>query len=161
VIGNWINVNTVNGKSYYYPYKYKATSTPLVNNVYAPPTEYLMVMRLAEQYLIRAEARAQQNNIGAAQSDLNIIRKRAGLSITTANDKNSLLTAIWHERQIELFSEWGHRWFDLKRTGTADILMSVICQRKGGVWNPEWKLYPIYFNELQVNPNLAPNNPGY
>lgn len=152
VNGNWVNSTTISGKTYYYPYKYK-------NNT-ASVTEYLMVLRLAEQYLIRAEARTQQGNYGGAQSDLNIIRKRAGLPGTSASDKNSLLAAILHERQVEFFSEWGHRWLDLKRTNTADALMSIITPQKGGTWEVTDKLYPLPFRELQNDPNLVQNS-GY
>jgi len=125
-------------------------------------TEYTMVLRLAEQYLIRAEARAQQNNLSAAQSDLNVIRTRAALSPTTANTQSTLLTAILHERQVELFSEWGHRWFDIKRTGNVDAVMGNggACAAKGGVWNTNWQLYPIIQLQLQLNPALVQNS-GY
>ena len=150
--GNWVNSTTISGKPYYYPYKYK--------NITSTVSEYLMVLRLSEQYLIRAEARTQQGNFNGAQSDLNIIRKRARLPGTTASDKNSLLTAILHERQVEFFSEWGHRWLDLKRTNTADALMSTFAPKKGGTWNPTNKLYPVPFLELQRDPNLIQNS-GY
>jgi len=65
---------------------------------------------LASSFLIRAEARAQQNNISGAQADISTIRNRAGLANTTANDKASALLAIEQERRIELNCEWGHRW---------------------------------------------------
>jgi hypothetical protein len=140
--------------TYYYPFKYK------IGAVNTTTQEYSMVLRLAEQYLIRAEARAQQGNITGAQADLNIIRKRAGLNDVTINDKNQLLIAILHERRVELFTEWGHRWFDLKRTGNIDAVMSQITPQKGGTWSNNWKLYPIMLTELQKNPNLVQNS-GY
>jgi hypothetical protein len=150
--GNWVNKVTLSGNIYNYPYKYK-------NNT-GTVTEYMMVLRLAEQYLIRAEVRAQQNKNSEARSDLNVIRKRAGLPNTTAADKTSLLTAILHERQTEFFSEWGNRWFDLKRTNTADALMSVMTPKKGGAWETTDKLYPLPFTEVQRAPNLIQND-GY
>lgn len=154
---NWtdtIRIPAATGALYYYPYKYK-------NNT-AGITEYLMVIRLAEQYLIRAEARAQQNKISETQADLNVIRKRAGLPSTNSSDKNALLAAILHERQVELFSEWGQRWFDLKRTNTVDALMSIITPIKanGEAWKPYQKLYPISYSEVQKGPNLT-QTPGY
>jgi len=151
---NWIGADSSTGQTYYYPYKYK------VWDYGQPVTEYLMVLRLAEQYLIRAEARAQLDKISEAQSDLNVIRNRAGLLNTTANDKPSLLTAIEHERQVELFTEWGHRWLDLKRTQRVNAVMSIITPQKGGVWTTNWQLYPIPLSELQADPNLI-QNPGY
>ena len=139
---------------YYYPYKYKEGT---FNN---PVTEYLMVLRLAEQFLIRSEARAQQGNISGSGSDLNVIRNRAGLANTTATAQSSLLTAIQHERQVELFTEWGHRWFDLKRSNTIDAIMAVVTQEKGGTWNSNRKWYPIPMGELEKNPHLVQNK-GY
>ena len=116
-----------------------------------------MVLRLAEQYLIRAEARAQQNNISGSQSDLNLIRNRAGLVNTAANDKTALLTAIEHERQVELFTEWGHRWLDLKRTNRADAVLGPI---KAPNWQPTDMLYPIPQTQIANDPNVH-QNPGY
>jgi hypothetical protein len=124
--------------TYYFPYKYKSsTVSTQQNGVYPEPSENLVVLRLAEQYLIRAEARAQQNKISESQSDLNIIRTRAGLANTTATTQTILLTAILHERQVELFTEWGHRWFDLKRTGAVDTVMTKVLpvKRPGFTWN--------------------------
>ncbi|HLX91069.1 MAG TPA: RagB/SusD family nutrient uptake outer membrane protein [Puia sp.] len=161
---DWVGIYTPDSINFYhYPYKYKVSD---YYNPSLPVTEYLMVLRLAEQYLIRAEAEAQLGNIGGAQSDLNIIRARAGLGPTTANDPTSLLTAILHERQVELFTEWGHRWFDLIRsTGSVNINAVMgspgnVCQQKGGTWNTDWELLPLPLLEIQVNPNLK-QNPGY
>jgi hypothetical protein len=151
---DWVDSASFNGVTYYYPYKYK------VGTYGAPLTEYLMVLRLGEQYLIRAEARAQLQDITDAQSDLNVIRSRAGLPNTTMNTQAGLLAAILHERQIELFSEWGHRWLDLKRTGKVDSVMSAVTPQKGGTWNSDWQLYPIVQTELLLDPNLT-QNAGY
>lgn len=153
---NWVDSVSVGGLTYNYPYKYKNVATS------GAPTEYLMVFRLAEQYLIRSEARTQQNNISGGLSDLNIIRKRAGLSDTTILDKNSLLKAIWQERKIELFTEWGHRWFDLKRTGIIDSVMSIKTPKKanGNPWKSYQAYYPIPQSELDRDPNLNQNQ-GY
>jgi len=146
----WLGKNTVGGVDYYYPKKYRArTSSPI--------TEYDIVFRLAEQYLIRAEARVKQNKISEATLDLNMIRNRAGLLNTTATDQTSLSLAIQHERQVEMFAEWGNRWLDLKRTG---IINSVLAPTKGANWQSTDALYPIPFNEIQINVNLI-QNPGY
>lgn len=154
---SWVGQFQDGSVTYYYPYKYK-------EYLYGDPvSEYLMVFRLAEQYLIRAEARAELGDISGAQSDLNIIRSRAGLPNTKANDKASLLTAILNERRIELFTEWGDRWFDLIRTNNINSVMGSpgnVCQAKGGSWNPDWILAPIPQAEIQINPNLRQNS-GY
>jgi len=151
---DWVSSVTVNGSSYYYPYKYKNAS------LNAPVTEYLMMLRLGEQYLIRAEARARQNNIGGALSDLDTIRKRSGLPDFSGNDQTSLIAAILHERQVELFTEWGNRWLDLKRTGNVDAVMNSVAPLKGTTWNINWQWYPIPSYEIVQDPNLV-QNPSY
>ena len=117
-----------------------------------------MVLRLAEQYLIRAEARAQQNtNLTGAIDDLNIIRERAGIpDLLTSLDQPQVLSAVAHERQTELFAEWAHRWLDLKRRDQADVVLSAIKS----TWKPTAILYPIPVTELQSDPNLV-QNAGY
>jgi starch-binding outer membrane protein, SusD/RagB family len=152
--GNWVDSVISGGVSYFYPAKYKATTTSGSSF-----TEYLMILRLAEQYLIRAEARAMQNNFGGAKDDLNMIRTRAGLGNTTANDQSSLLTAILKERRVELFTELGQRWFDLKRLGKIDEVMNIVTPLKGNAngWKSYQQLYPIPFNDIQLNPALKQN----
>lgn len=155
----WIDSCEYDGQKYFYPYKYKAGSAQ--SNPNAPITEYYMVFRLAEQYLIRAEARAEQSNVYGAISDINIIRKRAGLpGRDINNNKDSVLKYIAQERKIELFAEWGHRWFDLKRTKKIGEVMTSIAPYKGATWNTNMQLYPIPIVEIGRDPNLT-QNPGY
>lgn len=149
----WINANTVAGKTYYYPYKYKVR----LGSPGAAKTEYNLVLRLAEQYLIRAEARAHQNNLTGALDDVSVIRSRAGLPPLSATDVTTVLDLIQQENFKEFFCEWGHRWFDLKRTGAVD---SVLGTYKGPVWQPTDALYPIPQTEIDTNPFLR-QNPGY
>jgi hypothetical protein len=154
---DWIDSVSANGTTYYYPFKYKVPA----NN--SPVTEYEVVFRLAEQYLIRAEARAEQGNFSGAASDLNLIRARAGLAAVSDWSQAGLLSAILHERQVELFTEWGHRWLDLKRTGTVDAVMGApgnICQSKGGIWNSNLQWYPISLSQLKLDTKLV-QNVGY
>jgi len=120
---NWLNSNTVGGNIYYYPFKYKSSGDP--NQTYSERYE---VFRLAEQYLIRAEAEANGAGAGlsGAITDLNLIRTRAGLpNYAGAQDQASVLTAIMHERQVELFCEEGNRWYDLKRSGTINVVLGA------------------------------------
>jgi len=152
---NWIDTTIVDGISYHFPYKYKSATLG------ADITEYKMVLRLAEQYLIRAEANVHQNLLSAAMEDLNTIRNRAGLDkYQGAGNQTSLLLAILHERRIELFSEWGNRWLDLKRLGKVDEVMGVYTKIKGGIWNSYDQYYPIFQSELANDPNLVQNE-GY
>lgn len=147
---NWVREFTNASGTVHFPYKYKIrTNTPVL--------EYSMVMRYAELFLIRAEARAQQNNIDGAIDDLNEIRSRAGLDdLENTLSKDDVLQAVEKERKLELFSEWGHRWFDLKRTGRALEVLSII--------KPDIEandlLYPIPLSAILTNPNLE-QNPGY
>ncbi len=148
----WVDSIAYNGVKYYRILKYKqntATATATGN-------EYNVILRLAEQYLIRAEARAQQGNITGAQADLNVVRTRAGLAGTTAASQPDLLTAILNERKVELFGEYSQRWFDLKRTGKADAVMSALRS----TWKSTNVLMPIPYNQILLNDKLT-QNPGY
>jgi hypothetical protein len=147
---HWVDSITVSGFTYYFAFKYKLSSSPEL-------TEYYMMLRLSEQYLIRAEARARTGDLSGAIGDLNIIRLKAGLFDFTAADLTSILDAIQKERRFELFSEWGYRWLDLKRTGTANEVLSDI---KSPGWQETDTLYPIPQSERQNDPNLT-QNPNY
>jgi hypothetical protein len=161
---NWIDsvIPPPGTTTFYYPYKYKSNLYDINITSPAAMSEYLMVLRLGEQYLIRAEARAEQGDIQGAQADLNTIRNRAGLLPTATSTQSDLLAAILHERQVELFTEWGHRWLDMKRTGTVDAIMGTdgACAAKGGNWNADWQLYPLPVSDIQKDPNLVQNK-GY
>ncbi len=156
---SWIGNVTADGKTYYYDYKYKVNVS--TTNI----TEYEVVLRLSELYLIRAEARAKLNKLSGssgAENDLNIIRSRAGLSPTTASSQSEFLDATLHERQTELFLEWGHRWFDLKRIKKIDEVMSVVYPLKNATWEPFKALFPIDQYQLNLNPAMkGQQNPGY
>ena len=147
----WIKKITSGANSWYHAWKYKKTTNTGTSQ------EYTILFRLAEQYLIRAEARTMQNKLSAAQLDLNKIRSRAALPNTMAQTQEELLIAIMHERQVELFTEQGNRWFDLKRTGAANGVIGAI--------KPEWKptdiLWPLPEKEVLLNKNLLPQNSGY
>lgn len=149
----WLDSTKFSTQVFYFPFKYKVF-TGQVDNI----KEYYMMLRLSEQFLIRAEANAQLNNLSVAISDLNIIRNRAGLpNLSASLTQDQVLAAVAQERRIELFAEWGHRWFDLKRTNRADSVLSLV---KGNNWQPFDKLYPIPKQELINDPNLSQND-GY
>jgi len=147
---NWTTVKTIAGRTYYQISKYKlGTGTG---------NEYNIALRFAEQYLIRAEARAQLNNLGGAKADLDLIRSRAGLSALSGGlSQSQMLTAVEQERKVELFGEWGHRWYDLKRTGRADAVLGVL---KPTTWKSTSVLWPIPQSQIIINPALT-QNPGY
>ncbi|WP_299669713.1 RagB/SusD family nutrient uptake outer membrane protein [uncultured Polaribacter sp.] len=149
--GNWVKEVTDGTDSWYHAFKYKERGDTETS------VEYSILLRLAEQYLIRAEARVQQGDIAGAQADLNRVRNRAGLGNTPAATTPDLLEAILQERRVELFTEQGHRFFDLKRMGKANEVLGPV---KPG-WEATDVLLPIPEVELLVNPNLLPQNPGY
>jgi hypothetical protein len=155
----WVRSYTIPAGTYYYPYKYKI-------RIATTATEYSMVLRLAEQYLIRAEARINQDKIELGIEDLNTVRKRPLATGVNANTlaplptnliKLDALLAVEQERKVELFSEWGHRWFDLKRSGKATAVLSLIKP----LWQPTDVLYPLPQLELNRNTNIKPQNDGY
>lgn len=80
-------------------------------------TDNVIIIRLAEMYLTRAEARASKAtpDVTGALDDLNVIRQRAGLPNSTATDAATLVTEILADRYWE-FAHEGHAFFDFKRT---------------------------------------------
>lgn len=111
------------------------------------------ILRLAEQYLIRAEAylKILVPNETLALQDLNAVKARANASTVNINDTQLLLDAIAAEKRLEFVLE-PHRWFDLTRTGKADDVLGVTNQN---LW-----IFPIPFNDLEVDDDLV-QNPGY
>ncbi len=141
-LANWIKQykETEN----FYPYKY---TLQYYYDATADSQEFPVILRLAEQFLIRAEANTQLGETGAAISDLNEVRNRAGLAdYSGGTSKAEVLDAIATERRHEFFCEMGHRWFDLKRTGRADEVLSAV--------KPSWSSDAIDF----ILPEAATNN---
>ena len=150
----WVGSFSDGVTTFFYPFKYK------VKGGSNPLQEHSIVLRLAEQYLIRAEARARLGKLTgdhSAASDINTIRARAGLGELSFASEDDALLAIEKERQVELFSEWGHRWLDIKRMGRAVAVLSTAKPH----WEQKALLFPIPENELINNPQLKPQNPGY
>lgn len=140
-----INQQVKSGQTVYYTLKWPGLKGLGLDDI--------MLLRTSEVLLNRAEARARQNKDALAQADVNKIRKRAGLPDITSTGA-TLLNDIWKERRVELAFE-GHRLFDLLRTG-RDVVKSTT------ILNTDYRLIaPIPQAELDVNPNLKPQNPGY
>lgn len=107
------------------------------------------VLRLAEMYLIRAEALGKTEGL----ADLNTIRTSRGMSALTSADvpdDDTYLDAILDERRAELNFE-GHRLFDLARTGKVEEYLGT------GV-NP---IMPIPQREIAATNGVVEQNPGY
>jgi hypothetical protein len=147
---NWIDYSET--EAVFFAQKYKDRNS--TNNL----TEYSMVFRLAELYLIRAESRFMMGKTSLAIEDLNIIRRRAGIEeVTNSNwTVETFQKIILEERRREFFTEWGHRWLDLKRIGLSDEILSL----KKEFWEATDILYPIPAEERMKNTNLTQNN-GY
>jgi starch-binding outer membrane protein, SusD/RagB family len=118
--------------------------------------------RTGEMYLIRAEAYARKGgaNEALALADLNTLRAARIAGFVAGTETGAaLINAIALERRKELISE-GHRWFDLKRT-TKTINRtncSVFCTLPSSSRAWTW---PIPIGEINANPNILPQNPGY
>ena len=154
---SWVTYMYSGNDTTWYPFKYK---TGTYNRVIgAPLTEHYMALRLAELYLIRAEAASKGAAEGksTAIADINEIRKRAGVPLLENTiDDTQLQMAIEKEWQTEFFCEWGHRWLNLKRTGRAPSVLSQIPNKQP--WAGDHQLlYPIPSSERINNPFLSQN----
>lgn len=112
------------------------------------------IFRLAEIYLIRAEASAMlSGNPSSGLADINVIRERAELDpIQSLPNMDAFVNALLQERRIELSFE-GHRFFDLVRFNKTGEVLGMPDFRK---------IFPIPRNELQVaEPGTLEQNPGY
>ena len=107
------------------------------------------ILRIAEMYLIRAEAKFFSNDEAGALVDLNAVRTRAGL---TAHDSaDDFVNKILNEIRWEFFGE-GLRFPALVRLGKAEEVLGIESFRR---------IYPIPFNELNAEGNQLVQNPGY
>lgn len=149
--------NTANGRSTLIA---AVNSTTWYGNLYyrSPGSDPSYIFRIAELYLIRAEARAQQGKLPEALTDLNAVRTRAGLAASTAATQASVLLAVEDERRLEFALE-PHRWFDLARTGRATALFPDPLNADAPL--PGFRLVlPIPISQLQVDAALTQNE-GY
>ena len=144
---------TVGGdrKAFYQDFSSAQVPDYFVGTLYHRSTldDDVIIFRLAEQYLIRAEARANQQNVSGALSDLNIIRRRANISeIVDVASTQELLNLIADERRVELALE-PHRWFDLIRTGKAESVLGIKTYQT---------IFPIPYNDIQADKDLVQND---
>lgn len=141
-------------------------------------TRDIFVARLAETYLIAAEAYYKAGDIGAAVSRLNEVRRRAGVEAISAEalagdllsadpEENTGIHFILNERARELVGEY-HRWYDLARTNTLverTALYNYLIEAEDFV-GPDGQLKllrPIPNNAIALNEGLSAEdqNPGY
>ncbi len=118
----------------------------------------VILYRLSDILLLKAEALNQKNRVPEAIAIVNQMRTRAGVPVLLPADyqdldKDDIEDIILDERQKELCFE-GKRWFDLVRTNKAIEVMGPI----NSVSNEENYLWPIFLNELRLNPLLKQNS---
>src|SRR5690606_30256226 len=158
--GNQI-LATRNGIPKYFIYKYSGQDG--IQTLSSP-----VYIRLAEMYLIRAEAYAHLGQDEKALDDVNIIRKRAGLTGSALYDPsdlkghNSVLDVVLEEKRIELAFE-SHRKFDLFRNNRTLVrnypgyhLLSGETEQIIPASHPRVVFY-IPQREIVLNPNLIQN----
>jgi len=118
----------------------------------------IILYRLSDILLLRAEALNKKGRVPEAIAIVNQMRTRAGLPILQSADYQQLNEGqiedlILEERAKELCFE-GKRWFDLIRTGKAIAVMQPI----NGLDNTDNYVWPIFLNELRLNPLLKQNS---
>jgi starch-binding outer membrane protein, SusD/RagB family len=123
-----------------------------------------VVARLADAYLIRAEARLKQGNTAGAADDINVVRRRAAwpgmedaMEISAADVD---IEFILDERARELVGEM-HRWFDLVRTGTLVERVRMYNAEAAPNIQDYHVLRPIPQDQIDRTLGGYPQNPGY
>lgn len=110
-------------------------------------TDPVNVSRIAEMYLISAEAQGYPNGVAR----LNELREARGLGGVSVTNEGNFLDAVLSERRFELFGE-NHRYYDLVRTGKAIETLGI----------KEFQLlFPIPDTEITKSKKILVQNPGY
>lgn len=112
----------------------------------------IIVYRLADLLLLKAEAYAALGQLPQALNALNQVRDRAGIPAINASDKNTIEKAILDERGRELFHE-NKRWWDLVRahkSGVIDVYQLV--PNLSGKNTPLY--WPVHIRVLALNPEI-------
>lgn len=122
------------------------------------------VFRTGEMYLIRAEAKAEGNDLAGAAADINTLdaARITGYTAVAFPTKDSAITAILKERYKELAYE-GHRFWDLKRRNMPVARLASDAPNANGTTLPAGDyrfLIPIPDTELKANRAMK-QNPGY
>jgi hypothetical protein len=144
-------------------YKYAGTAYATANENVANAK----VFRTGEMYLIRAEARAEQNKYtgaNSAEADINALRaaRITGYVNVVFASKTDAINAVIDERFKELVYE-GHRFWDLKRRGLPVVRLASDAPTLNAATLPAGNfrfLLPIPDPEMKAN-NLMIQNPGY
>jgi hypothetical protein len=159
-VAQWMNSYAGGTSTFKVPCKYKVSQA-----TDGKVTEYNTILRLAEMYLIRAEANLKLGNLQQAVDDINAIRKRANATILSSTDPQKIRIALELENQREFFAEFGHRWFDLRRWESVQSNWQtraddILGQSKKQYWAGYKINLPIPADELLRSDSLT-QNVGY
>lgn len=147
------------GQTIYDPYTVKYLDIPFAE---LDADNNWTVLRYADVLLMFSEALNEVNNgpVPEAYNTINEVRHRAGLDpLPEGLSKIDFAKALERERRVELAFE-GHRWFDLIRTGRAVEAMNA---HFNGIITiqPFQLLFPVPQSQININPGLIIQNPGY
>lgn len=139
-------------KAFYADYSTAQVPDYYVGTLYHRSTndDNVILFRLAEQYLIRAEARAkkQSPDLNGALADVNIIRERSHVPALSLDlSQAETIKAIEDENRVEFALE-PHRWFDLVRTGKAVSELKI---------KQNQTVFPIPYNDILADKDLVQN----
>ncbi len=153
------------------PFFLKYVNTTFIDTKVLPSGAGLLnysipILRLAEMYLIAAEAENEMNGPGNAYQYINAIRQRARVNKSDPTHvpnlagltKDTFRSAVLLERKWELHLE-GQTWFDLKRTNTLGIIQTLrgpVLKVPISTYNQQW-----YIPDVEVQNNNIPQNPAY
>jgi tetratricopeptide (TPR) repeat protein len=122
----------------------------------------LILLRLADIILLKAEALNVLGQTAAAIPLVNAVRARVKLAPITAVSSSDVALAVLNERRLELAFE-GERWYDLLRFGAQYTIDVMNAEEDGNGVNLGYQvdahrlLYPIPQNDRDNNPNLSQN----
>lgn len=152
-----------NPKIYYWARKF-VNNVPVLND----GANDWPVLRYSDALLMYAEALNQNNKTEEALTIISKTRVRAKLPALSGLTKSDTQLALEKERRLELCYE-GHRWHDLIRWGKEVSTMEAFKTKYQPIdprlsnmsVTADRKLMPVPFRELNLNPLLLPQNPGY
>ena len=152
---DYVGIDTA-ANPFYFSTKYEVSPTGINDG----GSDYY-VIRYADVLLKYAEALNESGNTADAAQYVNLVRNRAGLGNTTATSQAEMQAAIEMERRFEFIGE-GHRWFDLKRYGTAvETMNSWFAETGKNVVIDETKLLlPVPQSQIDTDPAIT-QNAGY
>lgn len=135
----------------------KPSERPTTGATNSPLNE--IVIRLADVYLMHAEAAYHLGDENTVRTNINMIRERAragdaSILPDVTSSGTQLLQDLYHERRVELGLEH-HRYWDVVRTGRGDALLHP------NFTPGKHELFPIPQSEIDATEGLLTQNPGY